>query len=191
MHGATGEQVPDPTTDDRTESVAERADRNLVELLQELRVAGLGIQVLFGFLLSLPFSSRFRELDQTQRSVYIADVVLAAVSTALLTGPVAYHRLTFRRHLKDRLIRHANLMAIGGLVTVSAAISLAVLLVTSVVLHGAAVPVITAGTIGCFVALWFVLPLLSRRGAPPRAGTERVEAGSAGAPGSDAGRLGR
>src|SRR5580704_5251750 len=94
----------------RDESEAERDDRNLAELLQELRVAGLGVQVLFGFLLSLPFSVRFVKLSHAQRELYIASLLLAALSTALLCGPVAYHRLVFRRREKERLLRVANTM---------------------------------------------------------------------------------
>src|ERR1700684_1813309 len=122
---------PDP----RDESEAERDDRNMAELLQELRVAGLGVQVLFGFLLSLPFTNRFTTLSGAQRQLYTACLLLAAVSTALLLGPVAYHRLVFRRHQKERLIRAANVMAICGLVAVGLAISTAVLLVTGYVDH--------------------------------------------------------
>src|ERR1700735_3969030 len=101
--------------DPRDESEAQRDDRNLAELLQELRVAGLGVQVLFGFLLSLPFTSRFEKLSHDQRQLYVTSLMLAAVSTALLLAPVAYHRLVFRRHQKERLVRAANIMAIGGL----------------------------------------------------------------------------
>src|SRR6204780_5658379 len=104
---------PDP----RDESEFERDDRNLAELLQELRVAGLGVQVLFGFLLSLPFTMRFAMLSHAQRQLYIASLMLAAASTALLLAPVAYHRLVFRRHQKEHLIRAANVMAICGLGT--------------------------------------------------------------------------
>src|ERR1700751_4648938 len=100
--------------DHRDESRAERDDRNLAELLQELRVAGLGVQVLFGFLLSLPFTNRFAELSHGQRELYLLPLVLATVSTALLLGPVAYHRLVFRRQQKEGLVRAANLMAILG-----------------------------------------------------------------------------
>jgi len=96
----------------RDESEAQRDDRNLAELLQELRVAGLGVQVLFGFLLSLPFTVRFVKLTSWQRHLYVASLLLAALSTALLCGPVAYHRLVFRRHEKDRLLRAANVMAL-------------------------------------------------------------------------------
>ena len=97
------------------ESGAERDDRNLAELLQELRVAGLGIQVIFGFMLGLPFTSKFSELGPGQRTLYIVTLLLAAVATALLVGPVAYHRLVFRRHLKRHLVGAANVMAILGL----------------------------------------------------------------------------
>jgi hypothetical protein len=166
MAGATDQERPETLNEGRMESIAQRDDRNLLELLQELRVASIGVQVLFGFLLSLPFSTRFHELDHAQRGLYIADVLLAALSTALLASPVAYHRLTFRRHLKGRLIRWANVIAICGLVTVSLAICLAVMLVTSYVLNRVVVPLIAAGTFGSFAALWFVLPLVARHGAP-------------------------
>src|SRR6202034_2279185 len=120
---------PDP----RNESTAEREDRNLAELLQELRVSGLGVQVLFGFLLSLPFTVRFTRLSAAQRDLYLASLVLSAVATALLLGPVAYHRLVFRRRQKESLVRAASMMAILGLAAVGLAISTAVLLVSSYV----------------------------------------------------------
>ena len=116
--------------DPRDETEAERDDRNLAELLQELRVAGLGVQVLFGFLLSLPFTNRFTRLSHGQRDLYLAVLVLAAVATALLLGPVAYHRLVFRQGQKESLVRAASVMAIGGLAVVGLAVSAAVLLVT-------------------------------------------------------------
>jgi hypothetical protein len=149
-------------TDTRDETPDERDDRRLIELLQELRVAGLGVQVLFGVLLSLPFTSKFAEVDGAQQLLYEVLLVLAAVATALLLGPVAYHRLVFRRHQKGRLIRAANVMAIGGLATVALAISGAVLLVTSVVEDGAPVVIISAFTFALFAGLWFVLPLVHR-----------------------------
>jgi hypothetical protein len=148
--------------DGREESAAERADRNLAELLQELRVGGLGIQVLFGFLLALPFTQRFSKLDHAQRQLYIACLLLAALSTALLLGPVAYHRLVFRQHQKEHLVQAANVMAIGGLVTVGLAISSSVLLVVSVVDRGPAVAFIPALTLALFAGLWFALPLVRR-----------------------------
>src|SRR5438552_768451 len=147
--------APDP----RDESEAERADRNLAELLQELRVAGLGVQVLFGFLLSLPFTSRFSRLSPSQRDLYLACLVLAAVATALLLGPVADHRLVFRRGQKEGLVRAASVMAICGLATVGLAISAAVLLVISYVASDLAAALITAFVACVFGALWFAFPL--------------------------------
>jgi hypothetical protein len=148
--------------DPHDESAAERADRNLGELLQDLRVAGLGVQVLFGFLLSLPFTSRFTRLSGGQRDLYLACLVLAAVATALLLGPVAYHRLVFRRGEKESLVRAASVMAIAGLVTVGLAVSAAVLLVASFVTSGLAAGLITALIACMFGLLWFAFPL-SRR----------------------------
>ncbi len=145
------------------ETEAERNDRNLGELLQELRVAGLGVQMIFGFLLSLPFTSRFSMLGPAQRDLYVATLLLAATATALLLGPVAYHRLVFRRHLKHHLVRAANVMAICGLAAIAMTVVAAVLLVLSYVAKG--VPaVVYAAAVGClFAGLWFVFPLTRRR----------------------------
>ena len=140
------------------ETEAERGDRNLIELLQELRVAGLGVQVLFGFLLSIPFTTRFVKLSQAQHGLYVVTLVLAAVATALLLAPVAYHRLVFRRHRKEQLVKDANILAILGL-----AVSAAVLLVVSFVDHGATVVFVTLFVVCLFAVLWFVLPLARRR----------------------------
>lgn len=151
--------APDP----RDESAAQRADRNLAELLQELRVAGLGVQVLFGFLLSLPFTNRFTRLSHGQRDLYLATLVLAAVATALLLGPVAYHRLVFRRGQKERLVRAASAMAIAGLAAVGLAVSAAVLLVTGYVASAVPAALITAFVTCLFGLLWFAFPLTRRR----------------------------
>jgi uncharacterized membrane protein YedE/YeeE len=156
--------VPDP----RQESVAERDDRNLAELIQELRIVSLGVQVLFGFLLSLPFTVRFTQLSGWQRALYLASLTLSAVATVLLLGPVAYHRLVFRRGLKEPLVRYANLLAILGLLTVGAAVLAAVLLVTSYVagvLPGALITGLAACLLGC---LWFALPLRRHPRDPAR-----------------------
>jgi hypothetical protein len=163
-----GHQTPDQRDGlIRDETEAQRVDRNMAELLQELRVAGLGVQVLFGFLLSLPFTTRFTTLSGAQVNLYVATVLLAALSAALLTAPVAYHRLVFRRHEKERLLHVANRLAIVGLMTVALAISAAVLLVVSVVLSGVAIPLITAATVATFAGLWFGLPLQARRTPEP------------------------
>ena len=152
-------EVADP----RQETAEQRNDRNLSELIQELRVAGLGVQVLFGFLLSLPFSTKFSQISTGLRDLYLTTVVLAAVAIVLLAGPVAYHRLVFRRGMKERLVRFANLLAILGLTAVGAAMLSAVLLVTWYVAGALAGGLITA-VIGVMLGgLWFAVPLVSRR----------------------------
>jgi len=162
-----GQDEPDEhdaaSQDPRQESVAQRADRNIAELVQELRVVGLGVQVLFGFLLSLPFTTRFTKLDGTQRGLYLTSLVLAAVATTLLIGPVAYHRLVFRRGMKEQVVRFANALAILGLAAVAGAVLMAVLFVTDFVAGAVAAGVITA-VLACMLGvLWFVVPLTQRR----------------------------
>jgi hypothetical protein len=144
------------------ETEAERDDRNLAELLQELRVAGLGVQVLFGFLLAIPFTAKFADLSHAQRELYVASLLLAAVATALLLAPVAYHRLVFRQNRKEQLVKDANVLAILGLAAVGLAISASVLLVVSYVESGSIVVIITVVTVCLFAVLWFVLPMVRR-----------------------------
>src|SRR5690349_24230047 len=153
------EEQPDP----RNESEEERNDRNLAELLQELRVAGLGVQVLFGFLLSLPFTNQFKKLSSGERDLYLATLMLAVIATALLLGPVAYHRLVFRQRQKERLVRAANVMAIAGLAAVGLAVSSAVLLVTGFVAGRLAGTLIAVLAVLMFGLLWFAFPLVNRR----------------------------
>ena len=145
------------------ETEAERDDRNLIELLQELRVAGLGVQVLFGFLLAIPFTNKFVDLNHAQRGLYVVSLLLAATSTALLLAPVAYHRLVFRQHRKEQLVKDANTLAILGLAAVGLAISASVLLVVSYVAPGFLVTIIAVFIVCLFAVLWFVLPLARRR----------------------------
>ena len=145
------------------ETPAERDRRNFSELLQELRVASLGVQVLFGFLLSLPFTVRFVRLDPGERDLYLVALLLAALAAALLSAPVAYHRVVFRHHEKHRLLRAANMMAIGGLVTVGLAISASLLLVVSYVDKAAPLGVVAAVIVGGFACLWFIPPIVGRR----------------------------
>ena len=155
-----------PNRDGRNESAAERADRNLMELLQELRVVALGVQVLFGFLLAIPFSARFAKLDDNQRHLYVATLVLAALSTALLIGPVAYHRAVFRFHKKSRLVRASNAMTLCGLTAVGLSISSAVWLIVGVVCRGWAVPVVSILVFATFSVIWALTPALARRHGP-------------------------
>ena len=144
--------------DERRETQAQRDDRNLGELIQELRVVSIGVQVLFGFLFSLPFTVTFDQLGGTQRGIYMASLVLSAVATALLLGPVAYHRLVFRRGMKEPLVWFANAMAIAGLTAVGLAVLLAVLLVTDYVAGALAATLITVAMAFLFGGLWFAVP---------------------------------
>src|ERR1700759_486590 len=148
--------------DARDESQAERDDRNLAELLQELRVAGLGVQVLFGFLLSLPFTTVFKQLCGGGRDLYLACLGRARVATALLLGPVAYHRLVFRQGEKEKLVQTANVMAILGLIAVGLAVSCSFLLVAGFVAGYTAGSVIAGLVLVMFALLWFALPLARR-----------------------------
>src|SRR4051812_38971386 len=100
----------------RNETKAERLDRNLGELLQELRVAQTGVQILFAFLLTLAFQQRFTEVDRFGRAVYVVALVCALLSSGFLIAPVGYHRLAFRRAMKEDVVRTANKFALTGMV---------------------------------------------------------------------------
>lgn len=142
---------------------SERSDRNLGELLQELRVAGVGVQVLFGFLLSLPFTTRFGQLAGWQRDLYLASLVLTVLATALLMAPVAYHRLLFHQGKRPTVVRAANTMAIAGMAAVSVAICAAVVVVASYVASPTA-GVVLAALLACvFIVFWLALPLSRRQ----------------------------
>jgi hypothetical protein len=146
----------------RDETDAERLDRNYSELLQELRVAQAGVQILFAFLLSLAFTQRFAQITSFQRGVYVATLLLAAVAAALLITPVAFHRLVFRRRQKDDLVDAANRLAVGGLVALLLAIVGALLLILDVVLGRTPALVLSGAAAAWYTGFWFVLPLASR-----------------------------
>ena len=149
------------------ESEAERLDRNLNELLQELRVAQTGIQILFAFLLTLPFAARFGDVDDFDRVVYVVALLAAAAATGMIIAPVAYHRMLFRRGRKPQLVRSAHRMASGGLAALSVATVGSVLLVTDFLLGRVLGIVLTVVTAVWLVLLWGVLPWLRRRDAGP------------------------
>lgn len=148
--------------DPRNETEAQRDDRNMMELLNELRVAALGVQVLFGFLLSLPFTKRFVMLGPVQRDIFVADLLLCILATAMLLAPVAYHRVVFRRGLKESVVKNTSAMALAGLICVGLALTAAVVLVVSFVLSGASAVIIGILVICLFAMLWFVFPLAKR-----------------------------
>jgi hypothetical protein len=155
--------------DSRNETPDERADRNLNELLQELRVALPGVQVLFAFLLAVPFQQRFSQVTQFQEDVYFATLLLSAIATALLISPSAYHRLNFRRRDKEWIVNAAGRLAVAGMGALALAMTGAVMLVTDELFGSTAVTVTSACVLLMFAVLWFVLPLLRRRQNDPRA----------------------
>ncbi|MDT7580870.1 MAG: hypothetical protein QOK35_2134 [Pseudonocardiales bacterium] len=149
----------------RGESPLERADRNMVEMLQELRVAQTGVQILFAFLLSLSFTDRFARIDEVQRWTYVVTLLMTTLTTALLVAPAAVHRILFARHVKGAVVRIGQRLFVAGLVTLAFTLMGAVLLVLDVAIgRGRAVP-ITIGVGVMLIGLWFVLPLpVLRRG---------------------------
>jgi hypothetical protein len=146
----------------KEEGKEERLDRELIEFLNELRVALPGVQVLFAFLLTVPFTQRFAEATEIQRDVYFAAFLCAAVATVLLIAPSSYHRIRFRQHDKEQMLRTANRLAIAGTVFLALAMTATVFVITDVLFGGAATAATTAAAAGLFLWFWYALPL-SRR----------------------------
>jgi cation transport ATPase len=146
------------------ETKDERLDRELDQLLQELRVAMPGVQVLFAFLLAVPFQQRFAEVTEFQKDVYFATLLAAAVTSALFIAPTAYHRMMFRGRDKPRLVEMSSRFALAGLGALAIAMNGAILLVTDVLFDGIAVVVATVAAATLFVGLWFVLGIVRRIG---------------------------
>jgi hypothetical protein len=146
----------------RDESEEERLDRNLGELLQELRIALPGVQVLFAFLLAVPFQQNFTKISEFEKKIYFATLLLTALSAALLIAPSAYHRITFRYQQKHRLVFISNRLAIAGLASLALAMTCAILLITDLLFGTTTTIVTVAGALTMFVLLWAVLPLRRR-----------------------------
>jgi membrane-bound acyltransferase YfiQ involved in biofilm formation len=152
-----------PTEDSgRKETEEERADRNLSDLLQELRVALPGVQVLFAFLLAVPFQQRFETVTAFQRDVYFVTLVAAATATAFLIGPSAYHRVAFQHRDRPQIIRVGTREFICGLVALAVAMNGAVLLVTDLLFEAPMVIVTVACVASLFGWLWFGYGLVRR-----------------------------
>lgn len=145
------------------EDQKQRIDRELMELLNELRVAIPGIQILFAFLLTVPFAFGFGEITTFQRDVYFVALLCAALASALLIAPSAQHRILFRQRDKARLLQRANVLAIAGLTFLALAITAVILLITDVLFSTAAVVVVSVAIALVFAALWYVQPLMRRR----------------------------
>jgi len=154
--------VASPRQRGRDETPEERADRNLNELLQELRVALPGVQILFAFLLTVPFSQGFTRLDDFQRDLYFGVLLATTVSSALLIAPSANHRLLFRMRDKEYLVRLSNQLAIAGLLALALSLTGAILLVADIMFHSPAPALFTAG-VGLILAVaWIVMPVVRR-----------------------------
>jgi hypothetical protein len=180
--------------DGRHETTLERLDRNMSELVAELRVVQTGVQVLFAFLLVVPFNQGFTRVTGFERGTYFVTLIMAALATACLIAPSAQHRFLFRLEDKEHLVFVSNRLAIAGLAALSVAMVGALLLV-STKLFGMGIGLLTLGLIAVpFSVLWFAMPLARRRavltgrakrsspapGGPQRPGGDRPDAASGG-----------
>jgi hypothetical protein len=153
--------VPD-RPESRSEDEQERLNRQMMELLNELRVAMPGVQVLFGFLLTVPFQQRFQRVTEFQELVYFATLIAAAVATAFLIAPSAYHRLMLEQHDKPNIIHVGTGQMIAGLGALALAMNGAVLLVTDVLFESDTVTVTLVLVASLYLTLWFGFPLVRR-----------------------------
>ena len=144
---------------DRTDEEQERLNRQMTELLNELRVAMPGVQVLFAFLLAVPFQQRFQTVNAFQRDVYLFTLLAAATATAFLVAPSAYHRIAFQAHEKERIIQMGTRQFVCGIVALAVAMTGAVLLVTDVLFQAATTIVVVVGVAAVFAWLWFGIGL--------------------------------
>jgi hypothetical protein len=140
----------------------QRSTRNVAELLQELRVAQAGVQILFGFLLAVTFTEAYLRASGFQHAIHLATVFLAVAAMALLTAPAAWHRILFRRGQREQILRVANKFAMLGLTCLAGAVTGTVLLITDVVIGGWFAIMVATATAIAFSLLWFVLPLRHR-----------------------------
>lgn len=148
---------------DAEESKSERLTRNWNEILQELRVMQTGVQILTGFLLTVPFTDRFPDLTDSQRRIYLCLLLGAVVTTCLIVAPVSFHRMLFRQREKPWLVTAANACAragLAGLAVVSAAV---VLLVFDIVAGTTIALIASLAVLVLFVGLWMGFPLFARR----------------------------
>ena len=140
----------------------ERLDRELIEFLNELRVALPGVQVLFAFLLGVPFTQRFGQVSELQKDVYFVTFLCAAASTALLIAPSAYHRLEWRQGDKEHLLVVSNRLAIAGTALLALSIAGTVFVVTDMLFDVTSAALLAAATAAFFSWFWYALPLLRR-----------------------------
>jgi hypothetical protein len=148
---------------DRDETEAQRLDRNWSSLLQELRVTQTGVQLLTGFLLTLPFQQRFTVLDPSMRIIYLVTVACSLASTVLLVAPVGMHRVLFRRHRLDAIVSASHAFAIAGLVLLGVALAGVAVVIFDAVVGPTGAWIAGGVTLTAFVVFWFLIPLPLRR----------------------------
>jgi hypothetical protein len=153
------DQDREENNQDTVEHPQERTARELIELLQELRIVIPGVQVLFAFLLTVPFSQGFTQLDSLQRGVFFATLLCTATTTALLIAPSSHHRVLFRQGVREQRLQLGNLLAILGLAFLVPAMVGVVFVITDLMFGLTAAVIVTALMALAFVLLWFVLPL--------------------------------
>ncbi|AMW08474.1 hypothetical protein A4E84_02405 [Streptomyces qaidamensis] len=146
----------------RNETEEERADRMWQELIQEVRVAQMGVQILFGFLLTVVFTEKYDDLSGTDQTIYLVTVVLGACATGALIGPVSLHRLVSGRRVKPQAVQLASRLTLLGLVLLLATTTSSLLLILRVATHDGFVPFLVAGVVAWYLLCWFVLPLWTR-----------------------------
>ena len=139
-----------------------RLDRELIELLNELRVALPGVQVLFAFLLTVPFTGGFERVTELQRDTYVFALLATALGSAFLIAPSAYHRIRFRDYDKERLLRTANRLALAGTIFLALAMTSSVFLVTDYIFSLPAAAAFAGGLAGVFIWFWYGLPLMRK-----------------------------
>ena len=147
---------------EKGEGAQERSAREVVELLQELRVVLPGVQVLFAFLLTVPFTQRFAQLTTLQQNVFFATLLCTAAATALLIAPSAHHRLLWRRGAREERLQVGNLLTILGLVFLVPAMVGVIFVITDLMFGSPTALGVTVAMAASFVLLWFLLPLRYR-----------------------------
>ena len=156
------ERMAEPPAEHDEESRRERVNRELIELLNELRVALPGVQVLFAFLLTVPFSNGYKRITPFQRNVYFAVPVATAISTACFIVPTAYHRMNFRQREKERILVNSNKFAIAGLMFLAVSMVLVVVLIADVLYSDTAAVLAGLFATLLFFGLWAALPFALR-----------------------------
>ncbi|MGW0818592.1 DUF6328 family protein [Streptomyces viridiviolaceus] len=146
----------------RNETEEERADRMWTELIQEVRVAQMGVQILFAFLLTVVFTPKYDDLSDTDRTIYLITVVLGAVTTGALIGPVSLHRIVSGRRIKPQAVRWASRLTVLGLVLLLATTASSLLLILRVATHDGFVPYLVAAVVAWYLLCWFGIPLWTR-----------------------------